>query len=201
MADQNTKRQQYQGPRQQHRSDANRRRRPEKKQEEFETKLIDLARVTRVNAGGRRFSFRATVVSGDMKGRVGVGIAKGEDVAQAVEKAKRQAQKSMIRVPILNDTIPYEVEAKFGASRVLLRPQRKGRGLVAGGAAREVCEKAGIRDVSAKFISKTHNSLNNARVTIEALKKLHLSEGQKPVDSKEKEEIKEDAVPSTPTTE
>ncbi|MDP6704212.1 MAG: 30S ribosomal protein S5, partial [archaeon] len=119
-------------------------------------------------------SFRATVVSGDMKGRVGVGIAKGEDVAQAVEKAKRQAQKNMIRVPMLNDTIPYEVEAKYGSSRVLLRPQRKGRGLVAGGAAREVCEKAGIRDVSAKFISKTHNSLNNARVTIEALKKLRV---------------------------
>lgn len=139
---------------------------------EFDSKLIDLARVTRVRAGGRRFSFRAVVVAGNKQGRVGVGVGKGADVAQATEKAARQAQKSAITVPISEGTIPHDVEAKFGAARLLLKPQRQGKGLVAGGPVRVICELAGIRNISGKFVSKTHNKLNNAMAAITALKKL-----------------------------
>lgn len=147
-------------------------RRPRKEQGEFDSKLLDLARVTRVVEGGRKFRFRAVVVLGDKKNRVGVGVAKGSDVAQAMEKASKKAKKNMITVPIVKGTIPHEVDAKFGASKVLLRPQREGRGLVAGGAVRVICEKAGIKDISAKFISRTGNQLNNAMATITALQKL-----------------------------
>jgi len=151
---------------------------------DMDSKLLDLARVTRVAAGGRRFRFRAVVVWGDKQGKVGVGVAKGSDVAQAIEKATRQGKKRAITVPITDGTIPHEVQAKYGASRVLLRPQRGGRGLVAGGPVRIICEFVGIQNISGKFISKTHNKLNNAMVTIEALKKL------KPRKLKAKEEEK-----------
>ena len=139
-----------------------------------DARLFDLARVTRVAAGGRRFRFRAVVVSGDKQGKVGVGVAKGSDVTQAIEKATRQAKKQAIMVPIQDGTIPHEVKAKFGASKVLLKPQKGGRGLVAGGPIRIICEFAGIQNISGKFISKTHNKLNNALATIEALKKLKM---------------------------
>jgi len=138
----------------------------------FESQLLDLARVTRVSAGGRRFRFRATVVAGDMKGQVGIGVAKGLDVTAAIEKATRRAKKSLIRVLMKHDTIPHEVTAKFGASKVLLRPQSKGRGLVAGGVVRVICEKAGIKNISAKFISRSGNKLNNAKATLKALQML-----------------------------
>jgi len=142
------------------------------KKEEFESKLLDLARVTRMTAGGRRFRFRAGMVIGDKKGQVGFGIAKGTDVAQAVEKATRVAKKNLIRVPIVEGTIPHQVEAKFGAAKVLLRPQRKGRGLVAGGTVRIICNLVGIKSISSKMIGRTTNKINNAKATIEALKKL-----------------------------
>lgn len=140
--------------------------------DELDPKLIDLARVSRVTKGGRHFSFRAVVVVGDKKGKVGVGVAKGKDVAQAMEKATSRAKKNMIVVPIHEETIPHEVIAKSGSSIVMLKPQKKGRGLVAGGPVRVIAEKAGIKNLSAKFISRTHNKLNNAMATIVALEKL-----------------------------
>lgn len=140
--------------------------------DEFDTKLLDLARVTRVVAGGRRFRFRAAVVSGDKKGKVGVGVAKGKDVAEAIEKATRHAKQNLLVVPMKAGTIPHSVEAKFGASRVLLRPQQEGRGLVAGGPVRLICEKAGVQNISGKFLSRTSNKLNNALATMEALRQL-----------------------------
>ncbi|MBI2644103.1 MAG: 30S ribosomal protein S5 [Candidatus Wildermuthbacteria bacterium] len=145
---------------------------------EFDSKLLDIARVTRVAAGGKHLSFRVVVVLGDKKGRVGVGVAKGKDVAQAIQKATNQGKKNLIQVPIAGETIPHEVEAKFGASHILLRPQRTGRGIVAGGAARIICEKAGIRNISGKFLTRSHNKLNNAIATIQALKKLHVKKEQ-----------------------
>ena len=138
----------------------------------MESRLLDLARVTRVAAGGRRFRFRAVVVWGDKQGKVGVGVAKGADVAQAIEKATRQGKKRAIDVPIKDGTIPHEVQAKFGASRVLLRPQTGGRGLVAGGPVRIICEFGGIQNISGKFISKTHNKFNNEMETMEAAKNM-----------------------------
>lgn len=143
-----------------------------KPKDEFDSKLLDLARVTRVTGGGKRMSFRAVVVAGDRKGRIGLGLDKGKDVAQSIDKATRKAKKNLILVVIKDNTIPHEVEAKFGPSLVLLKPQVKGRGLVAGGVVRVICDLAGIKDISSKIISRSKNKLNNARATIAALKKL-----------------------------
>src|SRR5438477_3740183 len=100
--------------------------------DEYETKLLDLARVTRVTGGGKRLRFRAVVIAGDKKSKIGIGIDKGRDVSQAVEKATARAKKNMINVVIVDGTIPHQVEAKVGPARILLKPQSKGRGLVAG---------------------------------------------------------------------
>lgn len=141
---------------------------------EYESKLLDVARVTRVVAGGRRFRFRAVVVVGNRRGKVGVGAAKGQDVTSAVSKAAAKAQKRLIKVPLLKGTIPHLVEAKYSSAKVLLKPASRGRGLVAGGAVRAVCDLAGIDNISAKILGKTKNKLNNARATIEALKQLKI---------------------------
>ena len=138
---------------------------------EFDQKMIDLRRVSRVVAGGRRFSFRATVVLGNRKGLVGVGIGKGADASQAIDKAQREAKKRMVEVPLgKSSRIPFEVEAKFGAARVRLRPIGEGRGLVAGGAARVVLSLAGVTNTSCKILSRTKNKINNARAALEALR-------------------------------
>lgn len=142
--------------------------------EEFESKLLDLARVTRMTAGGKRFRFRAGIVIGDKKGRVGFGVAKGMDVAQSVEKATRVAKKNLIKVPIIDETIPHKVEAKFGAAKILLKPQKKGRGLVAGGTVRIICALAGIKNISSKVLGRTGNKINNAKATLDALKSLKI---------------------------
>ena len=140
--------------------------------DEFQTKLLDLARVTRVTGGGKRMSFRAVVVAGDKKGKVGIGIDKGKDVSQAIEKATRRAKRDLLSVIIVDGTIPHEVQAKSGPAVILLKPQKKGRGLVAGGAVRTICELAEIKNISSKILSGSKNKLNNARATMEALKKL-----------------------------
>ena len=140
--------------------------------DEFESKVLDISRVARMTAGGRRMRFRAVVAVGDQKSRVGLGVAKGADVAQAVEKATRAAKKNLISVPIVEGGIPHRIEAKFGAAEVLLKPQKKGRGLVAGGTVRIICSLAGIKDISSKVLGRTVNKLTNALATIEALKNL-----------------------------
>ena len=144
------------------------------RKEEFESKLLDLTRVERMTGGGRRLRFRAVVVVGNRNGKVGVGVAKGLDVVQAIEKATRVAKKNLIEVPIVDGTIPHEVEAKYGAAKILLRPQRKGRGLVAGGTVRIVCDLAGIKDISSKMLGRTKNKLNNAKAAIKALQALKI---------------------------
>ena len=156
-----------------------------KPKSEFREKVLEVRRVTRVMAGGKRFSFRATVVIGDGKGRVGIGIAKGLDVAAAVEKGKRQAQKNMVSI-ILKDnrTVPHDVEAKYSAARVRIKPDRPKHGLNVGGSARVVLEMVGIKDVSAKILGRTTNKLTNAMATVEALKKL-----QKPFVKKEENKL------------
>lgn len=152
----------------------NRRRdyRSEKPKDEFDSKLLDLARVTRVSAGGKQMRFRAVIVVGNKMGKIGVGVAKGLDVPQAIDKATKLAKKSVMIVPTVKGTIPHEVTAKFGAAEVLLKPQAKGKGLVAGGTVRLLCALSGIQDVSSKVIGNTSNKLNNAMATIEAFKKL-----------------------------
>ncbi|MDE2040920.1 MAG: 30S ribosomal protein S5 [Patescibacteria group bacterium] len=139
---------------------------------EFDSKIIDIRRVTRVTSGGRRMNFSVAVVAGDRKGRVGVGLGKGSDTAGAVEKATREAKKNLIRVPLSPQmVIPHAVEAKYASAMIKIFPAR-GSGIVAGSSARAVIELAGIKDVAAKFLSGSKNRLNNARAAVEALKKL-----------------------------
>ncbi len=144
-----------------------------KPQDEFESKLLDLTRVTRVTAGGKQLRFRAVIVVGDRKGRIGLGVSKGLDVSQAIEKATRTAKKNLIAVPVNKEgTIDHEIEAKFGPSVILLKPQKKGKGLVAGGTVRTLCQLAGIQNISSKILSRTSNKLNNAKATIKAFELL-----------------------------
>lgn len=144
-----------------------------KEPQEYDQKVLDIARVARVVAGGRRFSFRAVVVVGNRKGKVGVGVAKGGDVSVAINKATTQANKKVLEVPMTKSgTLPYEVQGKQTSSVVLLKPGVKGRGIVAGGAVRTICDLAGYKDISAKILSRSTNKLNNAIATINALKKI-----------------------------
>ncbi len=140
--------------------------------DEFQEKTLDVRRVTRVVAGGKRFRFRVTMVVGDGRGRVGVGIAKGVDVASAIDKSKKVARRNIITVPLKGKSIPHEVEAKYSAARIRLRPAVEGHGMRAGGAARVVLSLAGVADVIAKTLGRTPNKLTNALATVEALKKL-----------------------------
>ncbi len=152
-----------------------------KKESEFESKLLDLSRVERMTAGGRRLRFQAVMVVGDKKNKVGVEAAKSGDVSSAIEKATKMAKKRMIEIPLVEETIPHQVEAKYGAARVLLRPQKKGRGLVAGGTVRNICLVAGIKNISAKIIGKTSNKLNNAKAMIKALSELKVNNKQEKI--------------------
>ena len=153
-------------------------RRPERAPREFEQKILDLARVTRVTAGGKRMSFRCALVIGDKKGRVGFGVAKGADVQIAIEKAYKQAKKNVITVPLVNETIPHVVRVKFGAAQVLLKPAPAGTGLKAGGAMRMVLEFAGVPNAVSKILNSS-NKINIAKATLEAIKQLRTTE--KPV--------------------
>ncbi len=142
-----------------------------KEKADFDQKLLDLARVTREVKGGRRFRFRATVVVGNRKGKVGVGVAKGADVSGAMQKAVNDAKKKMISIDVQKATIPHEVFVKLGSAKVLIKPAPEGRGIIAGGPVRAVIELAGIKNIVSKSLG-TSNKLNVARATIEALKSL-----------------------------
>jgi len=143
------------------------------KKDEFKERVLDMRRVTRVVAGGKRFRFRCTLVIGDERGRVGIGVAKGLDVQQAVAKAKAAAKKNILLVNLKDSrTIAHEVLAKYSAAKVLLKPASKGHGLRAGGSVRFVLAFAGIKDATAKILGRTPNKLTNAMATLEALRKL-----------------------------
>lgn len=145
--------------------------RPEREKSEFEQKILDLARVTRVTKGGKRMRFRACLIIGDKKGRVGIGVAKGLDVAVAVEKAFRQAKKNLIHVPIKNGTLPHNVEMKYGAAHIILKQAPEGTGLKSGGATRLVLELAGVPNAVSKILG-SNNKINNAKATFKALEAL-----------------------------
>jgi len=137
---------------------------------EFDQRTLEIGRVSRVTKGGKRFSFRTTIVIGDGKGRVGVGMAKGKDVQQSIQKATNQAKKRLITVPMINGTIPHQVDAKYSSAVVVLKPARGG--VKAGGPVRVVAKLAGIHALTGKLIRRTNNKINIAMATIEALKKL-----------------------------
>lgn len=139
---------------------------------EFAQKIIGIRRVTRVMAGGRRFSFSVAMVIGDKKGRVGVGVGKAGDTALAIEKAIRDAKKHMITIKrTKTNSIPHNVEAKYGSTEIEIRPSQ-GRGLVAGASVRTVLELGGVTDVTTKILSRSKNKTNIARAAIRALLKL-----------------------------
>ncbi|MCX6736465.1 MAG: 30S ribosomal protein S5 [Candidatus Parcubacteria bacterium] len=146
---------------------------------EFSQKIIDIRRVARVVAGGRRFSFSVVVVAGDKKGKVGVGIGKAGDTALAIEKAVTSAKKNMITVRRTKEgSVPHETSAKYSSARVVIMPA-PGRGLVAGSSVRSVLDLAGVTNVTAKLRSGTKNKLNNAKAAILALSLLSLPRGEK----------------------
>lgn len=138
---------------------------------EIKDKVVDIRRVAKVTKGGRTFSFSAIVVVGDEKGQVGHGLGKAREVTEAIQKGKDEATKNMIKVPIINDTIPHEQLGKFGAGKVLLRPASKGTGVKAGGAMRAVLESAGIHNVIGKSLG-TSNAHNVIKATLAALRLL-----------------------------
>ncbi|MBP9771327.1 MAG: 30S ribosomal protein S5 [Candidatus Pacebacteria bacterium] len=143
--------------------------RAERPKSEYDQRIIGIRRVTRVVAGGRRFSFSVVVVAGNHKGAVGVGTGKAGDTALAVEKAYRTAVKHKIQIPLTEtSSIAHDVEAKYSSGRVMLYPL-PGRGLVAGGSVRDVLELAGVKDIGAKILSPSKNKLNNAQAAIKAL--------------------------------
>jgi len=139
---------------------------------EFEQKIIDLARVTRVMAGGKRMRFRACVALGDRKGQVGWGLAKGADVALAVAKAVNQAKKKMLRVKLVKNTIPHQIEVKYKAVKILLKPATEGKGIIAGGPVRTILELAGVTNVYGKVLGNSSNKINNVQAAFKALSSL-----------------------------
>ena len=138
---------------------------------EFTDKVVSISRVAKVVKGGRRFRFSAIVVVGNGQGKVGAGLGKAHEVPEAIRKAVEQAKKSMIIVPILNSTIPYQVTGEFGAGRVLLKPASEGTGVIAGGPVRAVVEVAGIKNVLTKCLG-SHNPHNAVKATMVALRML-----------------------------
>ncbi|WP_422397189.1 30S ribosomal protein S5 [Spiroplasma endosymbiont of Panorpa germanica] len=150
-------------------------RRFEKEKDPYEEKVVKINRVTKVTKGGRRFRFAAVVVIGDKKGRVGLGTGKANEVPDAIKKAVKEAKKSLIKVSLSGTTVPHEVIGHYGAGRVLIKPAKKGTGVIAGGPARAVIELAGVHDVYAKSLG-SNTPINMIRATIEGLKSMQTPE-------------------------
>jgi small subunit ribosomal protein S5 len=139
---------------------------------EFDQKILNIRRVTRVVAGGRRFSFSVALVAGDRKGCIGLGLGKAGDTALAINKALRNAKKNMVRLNLTKTmSIPHELSAKFSSSSVVLMPN-KGRGLVAGSVVRDIVKLSGIKDITGKILSNSKNKLNNAKAVMSALSQI-----------------------------
>lgn len=139
---------------------------------EFDQKILNIRRVTRVVAGGRRFSFSVAIVAGDKKGSIGLGLGKAGDTALAINKALRNAKKNMIRLNLTKTmSIPHELSAKFSSSYIMLMPNN-GRGLVAGSVVRDIAKLSGLKDITGKILSNSKNKLNNAKAVVAALSKI-----------------------------
>lgn len=142
---------------------------------DFEQKIVEIKRVTRVTGGGKRMRFRALVVIGDKKGKVGIGLRKGPDVSEAVNKAVNAAKKTMVPVNLVGDTIPHEIKLKYKSAVVFLKPAQPGTGVIAGGSIRQVLDLVGVKNVLSKMIGSS-NKVNNVMATYLALTKLRTKE-------------------------
>lgn len=158
----------------------NKKGRPMREASEFEEEVIQIDRVTRVVKGGRRLRFRATVVIGNKKGKVGMGIGKSVEVQGAIKKAVAQAKKSLIEVPIVGETIPHRVDIKFKSAKMIIMPGCPGTGIIAGGPLRKILELAGVKDVLSKVLG-CKNRLSNSQAAILALSKLKTFPWQKKI--------------------
>ena len=145
------------------------------RQLDLQEKVVEVRRVTKVVKGGRNFRFAALVVVGDENGHVGIGSGKAMEVPDAIRKAVEDAKKNLIKVPMVGTTIPHEVIGHFGAGRIIIMPAQEGTGVIAGGAARDLLELAGLKDVRAKCLG-TRNPRNLVNATIEGLKSLKTAE-------------------------
>ncbi|MDP3975886.1 MAG: 30S ribosomal protein S5 [bacterium] len=143
-----------------------------KEKKEFDEEVLQVDRVTRVVKGGRRLRFRATVIIGNRKGKVAVGTGKATEISEAIKKAVTKAKKAIITVPIIKDTLPFEVRAKYKASRLLMLPASPGTGMKAGSATRKILELAGVHNILAKSLG-SNNRINLAKATLKALMMLH----------------------------
>lgn len=148
-----------------------RREREREEREELDERVVHIARTAKVVKGGRRFAFRAVVVVGDQKGRVGVGVGKAREVPDAIRKASDRARKAMVAIPLLGTTIPHQVQEDFGAGKVMLKPASPGTGVIAGGGVRAVVEAAGVKDILSKSLG-SDNILNVVQATFAALQTL-----------------------------
>lgn len=153
------------------------------RQSEFDQKVVEIKRVTRVTGGGKRMRFRALVVLGDHKGKVGMGLRKGGDVQESVSKAVNQAKKTMISLPLVSGTIPHEVKVKYKSSQLILRPAKEGTGVIAGGAVRQVCEMAGITNLMCKMVGSA-NKVNNIKAVFKAFESMKSKEERAKMRSK-----------------
>jgi len=160
-----------------------------KEKKEFEEEVLQVDRVTRVVKGGRRLSFRATVIIGNRKGKVAIGLGKSTEVAAAIKKAVSRAKKNIITVPIINDTIPHEIRVKYKANHLLMLPASPGTGIKAGSSTRKILELAGIKNILAKRMG-SRNRINLAKATIKALsilaERVPIPEKQKAEQQKDK---------------
>src|SRR6202048_1782710 len=151
-------------------------------------RVVRVNRVAKVVKGGRKFSFSALIVVGDMNGRVGAGIGKAREVTEAIRKGMEVAKRNMITVPMVGTTIPHEVRLKWGAAKIMLKPAAPGTGVISGGAMRAVIETAGIKDILTKSHG-TNNPINTVRATIAALQQLRTAQQVAELRGKEVEQI------------
>ena len=154
----------------------------------FIEKIVSLNRVAKVVKGGRRFSFSALMVVGDGNGNVGFGLGKAQEVPEALRKATEHARKNMVKVPLIEGTLPYEILGEFGAGRVMLKPASRGTGIIAGGAVRAVVEAAGIKDIRSKCL-RSNNPNNVVAATFQGLKNMRGPEDVARIRGKSVEEI------------